>query len=30
MEYLVKMATVKVDKLKDLYQKLLRDIKWIN
>jgi hypothetical protein len=30
MEYLVKMATVKVDKLKDLYQKLSRDIKWIN
>ena len=30
MEYLVEMVTVKTDKLKDLYQELLRDIKWIN
>jgi hypothetical protein len=30
MEYLIKVTTVKADKLKDLYQKLLRDIKWIN
>jgi hypothetical protein len=30
MEYLIKMATVKVNKLKDLYQELLRDIEWIN
>jgi hypothetical protein len=27
IEYLVKVATVKADKLKDLYQELLRDIK---
>jgi hypothetical protein len=27
MEYLVKAATVKVDKLKDLHQELSRDIK---
>jgi hypothetical protein len=30
MEYLVKMATVKADKLKNLHQELLKDIKWIN
>jgi hypothetical protein len=30
MEYLIEMITVKVDKLKDLYQELLKDIKWIN
>ena len=30
MEYLVEMVTVKADKLKDLYQELLKDIKWIN
>ena len=30
MKYLVKMATVKADKLKNLYQELSRDIKWIN
>ena len=30
MEYLVKAATVKADKLKDLYQELFRDIEWIN
>jgi hypothetical protein len=30
MEYLIKVATVKADKLKDLYQELLKDIKWIN
>jgi hypothetical protein len=27
IEYLVKVATVKVNKLKDLYRELLRDIK---
>jgi hypothetical protein len=30
MEHLMKVATVKTDKLKDLYQELLRDIEWIN
>jgi hypothetical protein len=30
MEYLVKVATVKADKLKNLYQELSRDIEWIN
>jgi hypothetical protein len=30
MEHLIKAATVKINKLKDLYQKLLKDIKWIN
>jgi hypothetical protein len=30
MEHLVKVVTVKVDKLKDLHQELSRDIKWIN
>ena len=30
MEHLVKVAIVKADKLKDLYQELLRDIEWIN
>ena len=30
IEYLVKVATVKVDKLKDLYRELFRDIEWIN
>jgi hypothetical protein len=30
MKYLMKSATVKINKLKDLYQELLRDIKWIN
>jgi hypothetical protein len=30
MEYLVKAATVKTDKLKDLHQELSRDIEWIN
>ena len=27
MEYLVKVAIIKADKLKDLYQKLFKDIK---
>jgi hypothetical protein len=30
MEYLIKAATVKVDKLKNLYHELLRDIECIN
>jgi hypothetical protein len=30
MEHLIKVAIVKTDKLKDLYRKLFRDIKWIN
>jgi hypothetical protein len=30
MKYLVKAATIKADKLKDLHQKLFRDIEWIN
>jgi hypothetical protein len=30
IKYLIKAATVKADKLKDLHQKLSRDIKWIN
>jgi hypothetical protein len=30
MEYLVKTATVKTDKLKDLHQELSKNIKWIN
>jgi hypothetical protein len=30
MEHLVKVTTIKVDKLKDLHQELLKDIKWIN
>jgi hypothetical protein len=30
MKYLIKVITVKINKLKDLYQELLRDIKWIN
>jgi hypothetical protein len=30
MEYLVKVAIIKTDKLKNLYQELSRDIKWIN
>jgi hypothetical protein len=30
MEHLIKAATVKADKLKNLYYELLRDIKWIN
>jgi hypothetical protein len=30
MEYLIKVITVKADKLKDLYQKLSKNIKWIN
>jgi hypothetical protein len=30
MEYLMKVATVKADKLKDLYQELSKNIEWIN
>ena len=30
VEYLMKVVTVKADKLKDLYQELSKDIKWIN
>ena len=30
MKYLVKMATVKADKLKNLHQELSKDIEWIN
>jgi hypothetical protein len=30
MKYLIKMAIIKADKLKDLHQELLKDIKWIN
>jgi hypothetical protein len=30
MKYLVEVATVKADKLKDLHRELFRDIKWIN
>jgi hypothetical protein len=30
MEHLMEVATVKADKLKDLYQELSKDIKWIN
>jgi hypothetical protein len=30
MEYLIEVTTVKVDKLKNLYQELSKNIKWIN
>jgi len=30
MEHLIKAATIKADKLKDLHQELSKDIKWIN
>jgi hypothetical protein len=30
MEYLVKMAIMQADKLKNLYRELSRDIEWIN
>jgi len=30
MEYLVKVATIKANKLKDLYRKLSKNIEWIN
>ena len=30
MKYLIKMAIIKADKLKDLYRELFRDIEWIN
>jgi hypothetical protein len=30
MEYLVKVATVQVNKLKDLYRELSKNIEWIN
>jgi hypothetical protein len=30
MKHLIKVITVKADKLKNLYQKLSRDIEWIN
>jgi hypothetical protein len=30
MKYLVKMAIMQTDKLKDLYRELFKDIEWIN
>jgi hypothetical protein len=30
MEYLVKMAIMQADKLKDLYRELFKNIEWIN
>jgi len=30
IEHLIKAATVKANKLKDLYQELSKDIEWIN